>query len=210
MPTPLARLLERAPQLAPCAGAIAGAYEAMRACLEAGGKLLLCGNGGSGSDAEHWAGELLKGFLSRRPLRGQRREQLGEALAPHLQGGLPAIPLTGFLALRTAWLNDCEPDYLYAQLVSVLGRPGDLLVGISTSGNARNVCHALDAAARLGLDTVALTGRDGGRAATLARLAIRVPADEVHHIQELHLPVYHTLCLLLEEAFFPEKPDGEP
>jgi len=203
IPPPLVHLLERTPALAPCAGAILEAFEAMRTCLAAGGKLLLCGNGGSGSDAEHWAGELLKGFLSRRPLRGEQREKLGEALAPHLQGGLAAIPLTGFLALRTAWLNDCEPDYLYAQLVSVLGQPGDLLVGISTSGNARNVCHALDAAARLGLDRVALTGQGGGQAATLARIAIRVPAQEVHHIQELHLPVYHTLCLLLEEAFFP-------
>ena len=175
----------------------------MRDTIAGGGKLLLCGNGGSGADAEHWAGELLKGFLSKRPLGNAERERLGEELASNLQGGIPAIPLTGFVSLRTAWLNDCDPDYLYAQLVYALGKPGDLLVGISTSGNAGNVGHALEVAAHNGLKTVALTGSGGGRAAELAQVAIKVPAQEVHFVQELHLPVYHTLCLMLEEAFFP-------
>lgn len=200
----LSHLLERAPGLSCCIEAIQEVYSAMRETFEAGGKLLLCGNGGSGADAEHWAGELLKGFLSRRPLGGAMREALGPELASHLQGGLPAISLTGFLSLRTAWQNDCEPDYVYAQLVYALGRPGDMLVGISTSGNARNVAHALETARKLGLKTAALTGAGGGRAGKIAELSIRVPASEVHLIQEQHLPVYHTLCLMLEDHFFPE------
>ncbi len=199
----LAELVERAPALSCCVEEIRRAYEILRGSFAAGGKLLLCGNGGSGADAEHWAGELLKGFLSRRPIQGAQREKLGPALADALQGGLPAIPLTGFLSLRTAWQNDCEPDFVYAQLVHALGRPGDVLVGISTSGNAKNVAHALETAAKSGLRTVVLTGEGGGLAARLAEVAIRVPAREVHRIQELHLPVYHTLCLLLEDEFFP-------
>lgn len=177
----------------------------MRDTIAGGGKLLLCGNGGSGADAEHWAGELLKGFLSKRPLGCEERERLGEQLASNLQGGIPAIPLTGFLSLSTAWQNDCDPAYIYAQLVYALGKPGDLLVGISTSGNAVNVGHALEVASRIGLRTVALTGAGGGRAAALAQVTIKVPAQEVHLIQELHLPVYHTLCLMLEEEFYPSK-----
>ncbi len=198
----LAQLVERAPALASCIDDVARVYEAMRACVAGGGKLLFCGNGGSGADAEHWAGELLKGFLTKRPLPREARERLGETLASNLQGGIPAVPLTGFLSLRTAWQNDCDPDYVYAQLVYALGKPGDLLVGISTSGNAKNVGHALECARRMGLQTVALTGAGGGRAAELAELAVRVPSTTVHLIQELHLPIYHTLCIMLEEAFF--------
>lgn len=199
----LDRLLERAPALAPCIEDIQSVHETLRDCFASGGKLIICGNGGSGADAEHWAGELLKGFLSKRPLGPDAVRQLGAGLAGKLQGGLPAIALTGFLSLRTAWLNDCDPDYLYAQLVYALGRPGDVLVGISTSGNSKNVGHALETAEKLGLKTVALTGAGGGRAAGIAGQSIRVPACEVHLIQELHLPVYHTLCLLLEDEFFP-------
>ncbi len=201
-PRPLDSLLQRLPALQVCRDDLMQAFEVLRDGFTSGGKLLLCGNGGSGADAEHWAGELLKGFISKRPLREPLRSQLGESLASQLQGGLPAIPLTGFVGLRSAWLNDCEPDYLYAQLVLALGRPGDVLVGISTSGNAKNVGHALEAANRLGIQTIALTGESGGCAAKLANYAIKVPAREVHLIQELHLPVYHTLCLLLEEALF--------
>ncbi len=199
----LSRLLQRAPSLSPCLEDIRGVYETLRDSFAGGGKLLICGNGGSGADAEHWAGELLKGFLSKRPLGVEESQKMGGELAPHLQGALPAIALTGFLGLRTAWQNDCQPDYVYAQLVYALGKPGDVLVGISTSGNSRNVGFALEAAGRMGLKTVALTGADGGRAARIAQQAIRVPACEVHLIQELHLPVYHTLCLLLEDEFFP-------
>ncbi len=198
----LTALAKRCPALSGSLEAIGELYRAMEATFLRGDKVLLCGNGGSGADAEHWSGELLKGFLSKRPIRGELRTQLGDALADQLQGGLPAIPLTGFLALRSAWLNDCDPDYLYAQLILALGKPGDLLIGISTSGNARNVALALETAERLGLTTAALTGAGGGRAAGLAQITVRAPANEVHLIQELHLPIYHTLCLMLEERFF--------
>ena len=199
----LSRLIERAPALACCVDDIQAAYETMHASLAGGGKLLLCGNGGSGADAEHWAGELLKGFGSKRPIGGELLQKLGPELAGQLQGALPVIPLTGFLGLRTAWQNDCDPDYVYAQLVLAFGRPGDTLVGISTSGNSKNVAPALETAKRLGLKTIALTGAGGGKAAQIAHASIRVPSCETYLIQEFHLPVYHTLCLMLEDAFFP-------
>lgn len=203
MNTRLSHLLHRAPSLSSCADDILALFEAMRASFAAGGRLLLCGNGGSGADAEHWAGELLKGFGSKRPLRCEDVQRLGNEMAAQLQGALPVIPITGFLGLRTAWQNDCNPDYVYAQLVYALGRPGDVLVGISTSGNSKNVCLALEAAAKLGLKTGALTGATGGRSAQLADICVRVPSCETYLIQELHLPVYHTLCLMLEDEFFP-------
>lgn len=199
----LACLLQRAPALAPCLKDIQHVYETLRGSLASGGKLLICGNGGSGADAEHWAGELLKGFGQKRPLKGKQLEQLGAELAGQLQGTLPVIPLTGFLGLHTAWQNDCSPDHIYAQLTLGLGKPGDTLVGISTSGNSRNVALALETANKLGLRTVALTGEGGGRAAQLAQASIRVPSCETYIIQEFHLPIYHTLCLMLEEEFFP-------
>lgn len=200
----LSGLIQRVPALAPCVEDIQRAYETMRASLASGGKLLICGNGGSGSDAEHWAGELLKGFASKRPIGGKLLEQLGADLASQLQGALPMIPLTGFLGLRTAWQNDCDPHYVYAQLVLGLGRPGDTLIGLSTSGNSKNVALALETANKLGLSTVALTGAGGGKAAQLAQTSIRVPACETYLIQEFHLPVYHILCLMLEDEFFPK------
>lgn len=199
----LSQLLQRAPALSSCIEDVQRAYEAMRDGFASGGKLLICGNGGSGADAEHWAGELLKGFGSKRLLGATAREKLGADLASQLQGALPVIPITGFLGLRTAWQNDCDPDYVYAQLVYGLGREGDVLVGISTSGNSRNVSHALETAHKLGLKTVALTGAGGGRAAQIADIAVRVPSCETYLIQEFHLPIYHTLCLMLEDEFFP-------
>jgi len=199
----LSRLLQRAPALSSCLEDIQRAYETMRATLAGDGKLLICGNGGSGADAEHWAGELLKGFGSKRPIGGELLGKLGADLAGKLQGALPVIPLTGFLGLRTAWQNDCDPDYVYAQLVLAFGRPGDTLVGISTSGNSKNVIPALEAANKLGLHTVVLTGAGGGKAAQIAGTAVRVPASETYLIQEFHLPIYHTLCLMLEDEFFP-------
>ncbi len=203
MTSRLTQLVHRAPALAPCVADIQSAFESMKESFATGGKLLLCGNGGSGADAEHWAGELLKGFGSKRTLGADAVATLGADLASELQGALPTIALTGFLGLRTAWQNDCNPDYVYAQMVYALGRPGDTIVGISTSGNSKNVCHALETARKMGLRTVALTGAGGGRAAQIADLAIRVPVCETYLIQELHLPVYHTLCLMLEDEFFP-------
>lgn len=198
-------LLQRCPALKVCEPSILAAFSLLRDCFRSGGKVLICGNGGSASDAEHWAGELLKGFLSKRPLPSELRDKLGADLSSRLQGSLAVIPLTGFPALRTAFANDCDDAYGYAQLVLGLARPGDVLVGISTSGNAANVCHAFETARGLGVGTLALTGGTGGKLSALTDLAIIVPATEVYLIQEMHLPIYHCLSLMLEDEFFRTK-----
>lgn len=200
----LANLVERRPELRPCLPDIERAADAMIASYRGGGKLLLCGNGGSAADADHCAGELLKGFARKRRITGTRRTELGEELADQLQGALPAIPLGGFAATATAWANDCRSEYLYAQLVHGLGRPGDVLLAFSTSGNAKNVGYGVETANRTGLMSIGLTGATGGRLKDLAQICIRVPAHETYLIQELHLPIYHCLCLTVEDAFFAE------
>jgi D-sedoheptulose 7-phosphate isomerase len=198
----LKELIKRLPELAPCTASIVEAFAAMRACFRAGGKVLLCGNGGSAADADHWSAELLKGFRRERPLTAKARKGLPREVARDLQGALPAIPLSSFPAFASAFANDVSPELTLAQLVSALGRQGDVLVALSTSGNSRNVCLAAQTARARGMSTIALTGRGGGRLAKLADIAIRVPARDTHLVQELHLPVYHTLSLMLEDAFF--------
>jgi len=190
------------PGLAGCRESIEKACGVMAASFRAGGKLLLAGNGGSAADCEHWAGELLKGFVSTRPLPADTREKIGAELADKLQGGLPAVPLPSLVSFSTAWSNDADPGLVFAQAVLALGKPGDVFVGISTSGNSKNILHAAKVAHALGLVTVGLTGRTGGALAGLVDVCIRVPADSVHEVQQLHLPVYHCLCLMLEEEFF--------
>ena len=200
-------LLNHYPELDVCRRAVEAAAEALTACYRSGGKLLLCGNGGSAADADHIAGELLKGFQSPRPLPAGLREKLGEDLADGLQMSLPASPLPAFTALGTAYHNDVDAAFTYAQLVLGLGRPGDILLGISTSGNARNVALALRAARGLGLTTLGLTGEHGGALPPLCDICIQAPATETYRIQEYHLPVYHTLCLMVEDALFPPNRD---
>lgn len=201
--TPLETLLNHYPQLVPCVPQIERAFEIIRDAYKQGGKLLICGNGGSAADADHIAGELLKGFKSRRTLPEDVRIKLGGTLADKLQGALPAIPLGQFTALNTAYLNDVDGEYTYAQLVLGLGKPGDVLLGISTSGHAKNVNHALRTARGLGLNTVGLTGEEGGAFPGNCEICIQVPARETYRIQEFHLPIYHALCLLLEREFYP-------
>ncbi|MDP3072923.1 MAG: SIS domain-containing protein [Opitutaceae bacterium] len=201
MKTHLAELLARRPELVVCAPTIHSAYTLLRDCFRSGGRIYLCGNGGSAADCEHWAGELLKGFYSKRPSRRADGRPLPRELRG-LQGGLPAIPLTGFLSLRTAVANDIDPTLEYAQLVWALGRPGDVLVGISTSGNARNVGLAARAAKLRRMTVVGLSGAHGGKLRDLADPCLRVPATQTHLIQEQHLAIYHTLCLALEDEFF--------
>ncbi len=195
-------LLRRLPALEPCAADIEHAFATLRDCFAVGGKALACGNGGSAADAEHWAGELLKGMLNQRPLTPEARESLPPALADRLQGALPMIPLTGFLSYRTAFANDVDRELVFAQLVWALGRPGDVLVALSTSGESANICAAADAAAAKGMAIIALTGAAGGRLRALADVAIRVPARDTHLVQEYHLPVYHCLSIMLEDEFF--------
>jgi D-sedoheptulose 7-phosphate isomerase len=198
----LDKLLQRCPQLAGCRPDVEQAFTSLRDCFRSGGKALLCGNGGSAADCEHWAGEMLKGFVHKRSLSQAEKKDLPAELGSRLQGALPVIPLTGFVSLNTAFANDVDPRLIFAQLVWGLGRPGDVLVGISTSGNARNVCAATEAAKARGLFRIGLSGRTGGQLGSLCDLCIRVPADETYSIQELHLPIYHCLSMMLEDEFF--------
>jgi D-sedoheptulose 7-phosphate isomerase len=206
----LSRLYEKYSCLRECHASLEAALAALVAAFESGGKLLVCGNGGSAADSEHFVGELMKGFLLRRPLPDEERIALqeiggarGAEVAAHLEGALPAIALTSHFSLTTAVANDCgRGDMAFAQQVYGLGKTGDVLLGISTSGNAGNVVNAFHVARLRGLTTILLTGRSGGALTPLADVAIRVPADHVVEIQELHLPVYHALALALEEHFF--------
>lgn len=165
----------------------------------------LCGNGGSAADADHWAGELLKGFCKDRPLSMQERGTLRPEIAQKLQGALPAIPLTSFPAASTAFGNDVDPALAYAQLTSALGRPGDVFVGLSTSGNARNVGAAAEVARAKGLPVIGLTGASGGKLKAWCTVCICAPSTETYRVQEYHLPIYHCLSLMLEENFFGQK-----
>ncbi len=201
-------LLRRLPELAVCADDICTAYFGIRDCYRSGGKLLLCGNGGSASDADHWAGELLKGFKLPRPLADEKRTGLASEVAEKLQGGLPAIPLTGFPALATAFANDVDGDLCFAQLTHVLGNRGDVWIGLSTSGNARNVCAAASVARARGLTVLGLSGASGGKLAPLCDHCIRVPSTETFRVQEYHLPIYHCLSLMLEEEFYGRHPSA--
>lgn len=198
----LNNLLKRRPELAAIGPDIAQAFELMRDCYRADGKVLLCGNGGSAADADHWAGELLKGFCKKRPLSKSRLGRLRPAIANRLQGALPAIPLTSFPAASTAFGNDVEPVLAYAQLTLALGRRGDVFIGLSTSGNAANVCAAAEVARAQGMKVLALTGARGGKLRKLSDVCLCAPTSETYLAQEYHLPIYHCLSLMLEEQFF--------
>lgn len=202
-------LIARYPILKSVKSSIAESFEILCDSYTSGGKLLVAGNGGSCADAEHIVGELMKGFQRKRSLDAAMAEaltdidaQLGAELAKQLQGGLPAIALSSHPALNTAFLNDVNGEMMYAQQVNVLGRPGDVFLGISTSGNAKNVRYAAITAKAKGMKVVALTGKNGGALDALADVNTIVPCDETYQIQELHLPIYHCLCLMLEEYFF--------
>ncbi|MBQ8453105.1 MAG: SIS domain-containing protein [Prevotella sp.] len=205
----ISALEERYPQLSVCNDAIKGAYEIMEQAYANGRKLLVCGNGGSASDSEHIVGELMKEFKLKRKVYKNQADamkridsELGSVLAEHLQGALPAITLTGHSSLTTAFMNDSLPELIFAQQVNGYGKAGDVFLGISTSGNSRNVLFAAVAAKAKGLKVIGLTGAKDCRLAHLADLCIQVPETETYKIQELHLPVYHCLCMMLEEHFF--------
>ncbi|MDR0849894.1 MAG: SIS domain-containing protein [Christensenellaceae bacterium] len=172
-------------------------------------KILVCGNGGSAADSEHIAGELLKSFMNKRQVSSNFRDKLvrefgeeGNFIADNLQQGIKCIPLTSFCAFNTAFLNDCNEKLLFAQLVNALGDHGDVLLAISTSGNSKNVCYAAQVAKIRGMKVIALTGSGGGKLRGLCDVLLNVPSDIVYQIQELHLPVYHLLCLALENELY--------
>lgn len=202
-------LIKRYPALAVCRDDIQSAYDILCKAYSEGRKLLVCGNGGSASDSEHIVGELMKEFKLKREVYKDQAEamkqidhELGEILAKHLQGALPAIALTGHSSLTTAFMNDSNPDLIFAQQVNGYGKAGDVLLGISTSGNSRNVLFAAVAAKSKGLHVIGLTGQRDSKLKALADICIQVPETETYKIQEMHLPVYHCLCLMLEEHFF--------
>lgn len=185
------------------------AYELLRQSFQNGGKLLIAGNGGSCADAEHIVGELMKGFVKKRPVSEELANALlcadairGRKLAEKLQQGLPAIALTGHTGLSTAFSNDVDPEMVFAQQVIGYGNKGDVFLGLTTSGNSANVLYAVAAAKAKGMKVIGLTGRDGGELSNTADVSLVVSEQETYKIQELHLPVYHTLCLMLEEYFF--------
>jgi D-sedoheptulose 7-phosphate isomerase len=206
----LDELVRRYPVLAPLRGAIESAIRALESCYASGGKLLVCGNGGSAADSDHIVGELMKGYLRPRPVSADAAARLraadpllGPALAESLQGALPALNLTAGAALLSAFGNDVRPELAYAQAAWGHGRKGDVLLGISTSGNASNVRSAFVVGRAVGMTTIGLSGRTGGKMAGLCDILIGVPADKTYEIQELHLPIYHCLCAAVEERFFP-------
>ena len=206
----LPSFLERYPVLRVCEAQLQAAFTVLADAFRSGNKLLVCGNGGSAADSEHIVAELMKSFLKRRPLPPDQVAKLeaadGKAIAQRLQGSLPAISLPSQMSLLTATANDADYDLTFAQQVYGLGRAGDVLLAISTSGNSANVCNAVIVAKAFGLKSIALTGKSGGKLAPLADIAINVPSDNVAEIQELHLPVYHWLSTELEAAFFPDSP----
>ena len=203
-------LITRYPILAPCREDILRAYEVLETCYTQGRKLLVAGNGGSAADSEHIVGELMKEFKLKRRVFADQAEsmqridpEMGRILAENLQGALPAISLCEHSGLNTAYMNDSgEPALIFAQQVNGYGRKGDVFLGISTSGNSKNILYAAVAAKAKGLKVIGLTGQKESRLATLADVCIRVPETETYKIQELHLPVYHCLCLMLEDYFF--------
>ena len=207
----MTELLIRYPQLSLCKEDILKAADAMEACYKAGGKILLCGNGGSAAYCEPISGELLKGFLSQRPLQYDDRNKLYEvmdydeatAMANKLQRAVPCIPLTSLSASMTAFANDVDPNMAFAQLTYALGSSKDMLIALSTSGNSANIVNALKVAKAMGMTTVAFTGNKANtECSKVADITIHAPASETYLVQELHLPIYHYLCAELERRAF--------
>ena len=202
-------LVERYPALESIKNEVVAAYKVIEKSYIDGGKLLVAGNGGSAADAEHMVGELMKGFkLPRKPDKefAQKliaaNEELGGILAENLQGAMSAIALDGHMALTTAYMNDCEPLLCFAQQVNGYGKAEDVFFGISTSGNSKNVLFAATVAKAKGMKVIGMTGAKDSKLAAMADVCIKAPQTETYMIQEYHLPIYHCLCLMLEDKFF--------
>lgn len=202
-------LIDRYPKLIVCKDSILDAYDILEEAYSKGHKLLVCGNGGSASDSEHIVGELMKEFMLKRKVCITQADamkvidsELGTILAEYLQGALPAITLTAHSSLTTAFMNDSEPVLAFAQQVNGYGNPEDVFMGISTSGNSANVLYAAVTAKARGLKVIGLTGAKENKLMKFADVCICVPETQTYKIQELHLPVYHCLCLMLEDKFF--------
>lgn len=202
-------LVQRYPDLKAVKKDIMNAYLIMQECYSNNGKLLIAGNGGSAADAEHIVGELMKGFKKSRKIRNDFSDKLisvnkeyGSILSQNLQGALPAIALDNHSALNTAYMNDCEPLLCFAQQVNGYGVSGDVFMGISTSGNSKNIIYAAVTARAKGMKVISLTGANDSKLSEISDVCIKAPRTETYMIQELHLPIYHCLCLMLEDKFF--------
>ena len=205
----LKELLSRYPQLETCEEDIVESVNMIIDCYKNGGKLLLCGNGGSSADCEHIVGELMKGFISKRPLSEVQKQEmkknnpnLTDDTLSKLQLGLPAIALPSMVGLNSAFCNDVDPELIYAQSLMGLGNKSDVVFCISTSGNSKNCVARANVAKGLGLTVVALTGQTGGKLKEIADISICAPETETYKVQELHLPIYHYICLMLERSNF--------
>ncbi len=203
-------LYERYPALTCCKEDIEKAAQALKETFKSGGTIYCCGNGGSAADCEHIVGELMKGFLKKRPLPGEEKERLsaygerGDYLACNLQSAIPAVSLVNSVGLGTAFANDVAPELIFAQQIYGLGKAGDAMIAISTSGNSKNVIYAIMAAKAKGVKVIGLTGKSGGEMASLCDIVVKAPSDSTPEIQEYHLPIYHYLCQLVEKENFAE------
>jgi D-sedoheptulose 7-phosphate isomerase len=202
-------LFKRYPELEQSRGSVIDAFGALYQSFSTGGKLLVCGNGGSAADSDHIVGELMKGFVLPRTLDASLTEKLvgeykddGVMISRYLQKCLPAISLVNHPALLSAFSNDRSADFGFAQEVLGFGKNGDCLLGISTSGNSKNIVYAFETAKCLGIHTIALTGSKDSRLSSLADITIKANESETYKVQEKHLPIYHCLCLALENEFF--------
>lgn len=204
-------LITRYPVLKSCEEDVHRAYSLLISCYNEDKKVLIVGNGGSGADAGHIVGELMKGFMLKRKLSDDMRKRLmeinpemGPTIATKLQGAFPSIDLTAHSSLNTAFANDVDPNLIFAQQVLGYGKPGDIFWGISTSGNSKNILYGICVAKAIEMTTFAMTGKTGGKMRDLADISICVPAVSTPEVQELHLPVYHALCAMVEAHFFQE------
>ncbi len=206
-------LLEQYPKLESCIDSINLSIQAIIESYKNGGKVIIAGNGGSASDSEHIAGELLKSFVKKRPinktiansiLSTTENKQMAEYIINNLEMPLEAIALTSHSSLSTAFINDRDPYLVFAQQMLAFGKKGDIFIAISTSGNAKNIVLAATVAKSLGVKVISLTGEHGGKLANMSNIAIKAPATETYKVQEYHLPIYHHICLEVEAEFFPE------
>lgn len=203
-------LLSRLPELLTMKTDLERAFDLLRQCYDQNGTVLCCGNGGSAADAEHIVGELMKSFLRHRPLPPETVQRFSgsperRAMASALEAPLPAISLVSHAALISAYANDVDPEMVYAQQVLGYGSGRRaLLIGLSTSGNSANVVNAVETANCLGLPSIGITGESGGKMAEYCTVCLRLPAKETYLVQEYTLPVYHTLCAMVEAQYFPD------
>lgn len=202
-------LFKRYPELERVKKDLINGYLIMEECYEKGGKLLVAGNGGSAADSEHIAGELMKRFKLPRPVSEEFANKLkkvdsirGKNLAKNLECSLLTIPLVAHEALTTAYINDVDGLGVFAQQLFGFGKKGDVFLGISTSGNSENLMNAAIVARAMGIKIIGLTGENGGELAKIADVTIKAPSSETYMIQEFHLPIYHCICLMLEDKFF--------